>query len=276
MSKSVLIIGGTGFFGTTLREVLGNDSNLDVSYSSTNGDANNPHHLAIDLLQPETLKEIHTFDIVINLSGQMESPIELNTIGMQHLLDALQGSDTFFIQMSSTMVYGPTSTAIESAKLNPQSPYAAAKVEAEQLVQAALPEDRLLIIRLCNLYGPGQKKGLIWFLLDKITSGSDIVIENNNGELHRHFIHVEDASRILQDLIAAHATGIINVATEQSHSIKELIALGEKILDRAIPATFGEATPTDTIDQIDTTELKNHVSVAFEHSIEKYLREQLS
>ncbi len=280
MSKSVLIIGGTGFFGSALREVLNADDNFDVSITSTEGGSSDSSHLALDLLDPTSAKQILGYDIVINLSGQMSQPenigLELNTTGVSNALCALKDSDTLFVQMSSAMVYGPMQIAKEDSPLSPQSPYASAKAQAEKLIQQAIPKERYLILRLCNLFGPNQTKGLLWFVLQSTTQENGIEVHDNNGELRRHFLHITDAACILRDLLKANASGILNVAGEQSLSIKELVTLCEEITGESIPAKYGESSPSDTIENIDISMLKGLTDIKFKHSVKEYLSEELS
>lgn len=278
MSKSVLLLGGSGFLGSALRRSLQADEQFSVFSAGVRPSSDNAS-LVIDLLESEDVEKIRDFDIVVNLTGQITAPFSqchsLNTVGIQHILDVLH-AEQFMVQISTTQVYGTTRFADESSPLHPETPYASAKTTAESLLQAGLPAERLLIVRLTNLYGPGQTKGLLWYLTDCIKSGKIINIPDNNGDMVRHFLHVEDAARLLHALIAARVSGIVNIPGSQRSSIRELIALCERILGRKLPATYASAPPTGNIDEVSSKKLQELVLVDWKHSVEEHLQEQMA
>lgn len=276
MSKSVLLIGGTGFLGSALRRAFAQDPDYAVSYSGTSADA---RHLVADLLDPATLGAVRDFDIIVNLTGQVTEPMDrciaLNTTGVRNLIHALRGSGQLVVQLSTTQVYGTTQQADETSPLRPESPYAVAKAAAEVLLWNCLPHKEALIIRLCNLYGPGQAKGLPWYLLDRMRNHEEIAIADNNGELKRHFLHVEDAAQLIYGLIVHQATGTINVAGPEQYSIRELVSLCEKVLGRSLPASYGTHPPKGNIDALGTAKLRAILPPQCTHTLERYFREQL-
>jgi len=68
MSRSVLILGGTGFLGSALRRELENDPEYEVFFSSTSKDEDS-HHITLDLLNATDGMKLRNFDIIINLTG---------------------------------------------------------------------------------------------------------------------------------------------------------------------------------------------------------------
>lgn len=270
MSERVLIIGGSGFLGTALRTALGTDSRFSVTYTRSSG-SQDSGHVILDILQGSVMERIQGFDVVINLTGQVSEPmstcIKLNTIGISHLLSALNDRQRF-IQISTTLVYGTGS----APHIQPESLYAAAKASADHALLACLPPDRLSIVRLSNLYGRGQNKGLPWFVLDHIKRNVPIVIADNDGHLRRSFLHVEDAANIVTDILRSHQTGIIDVPGPESLSIREFISLCEKIHGRKVPVQYAD-TPSPQFSEVCAT-LPN--TSIIRHSVAEYLRERLA
>lgn len=279
MSKSVLLLGGSGFLGSAMQKTFAEDPQYDVSFSSTRGDPSDPRHVKLDLLKESDAKKASEFDVIVNLTGQVSGGtskcLDLNITGMQNLLDAVQEGRQTVVQISSVQVYGPARTVTETSPLRPDLSYGEAKMKAELLLHQRLSEERFLIARLCNLYGPGQEKGLLWYLIDCIKNGRGIEVKDNNGELFRHFLHVEDAARILHDLIACDARGVVNVAGPEAYTIKQLVALSERIVGRALPADYKGGEPAGNIHAISTEKLETLVRPQYRHTMEEYLRKQL-
>ena len=279
MSKSILLIGGSGFLGSALRRVFREDDRYEVFFSSTHDDVSDPHHRTIDIFRPDDLRQVLDFDIIVNLTGQFVQPLSrcfaLNTSGMWNLIEAIRDGSQTLIQISTTLVYGTVEKATEDLPLDPEFPYAAGKAAAEFLLKKSLPERRYLVARLSNLYGAGQTKGLLWYLVDRIRSKRDIVITDNDGFLRRHFLHVDDAAQLLHDVIARCATGTVNVPGPEAYTIRELVALSERILGRPLFATYATTPPRGNIDVISAEKLQSLVPVHYHHSVEEYLRENL-
>lgn len=279
MSK-ILLIGGAGFLGSALRRAFEHDARHSVFYSSTTGNEADPRHLVINLLDSTTLGAVRDFDIIVNLAGQVTEPMTqcfaINTTGLSNLVQSLDCMRQSVVQISTTQVYGAVHEVYETSPIQPGSPYATAKVEAEYLLRNRLLPTGILVIRLCNLYGAGQSKGLPWYLLRCIAQRTDVVIADNNGELKSHFLHVDDAAHIMHDLIATQARGIVNVAGEERYSIRELVAMCEKILGHPLRAQYGVDSVQGTIDVIRTDKLHALVPVHIRHSLEEYFREQLA
>jgi nucleoside-diphosphate-sugar epimerase len=133
--------------------------------------------------------------------------------------------------MSTSEVYGtPESVPItENHAINPQSPYAATKVAADQIALSFFRSfgTRVSIIRPFNTYGPRQsQRAIIPTLLSQVLSG---VTEIKVGSLlpKRDFTYAEDTARAL--LMAESKTGLegetIQLGTGVAISIGDLIEL---------------------------------------------------
>lgn len=279
MSKRILLIGGTGFLGTALRDALSSEHGIDVTVAGTTGDPTDPKHIALDLLRPVDPQLLAGFDVIVNLTGQVSDPMtlceRLNTEGIAHMLAALQGGAQRVVQISTTLVYGSADAVTETSVVHPDTPYAVLKAKAESLLQAALPPERLLIARLCNLYGPGQQKGLLWFLAERVRARESVSITDNDGGLCRFFLHKDDAARMLAGLIVGEAQGVVNVVGDERFSIRELVTLCGRIVGHDIPVTYGSALAPGNIGSISHALLDHLAPVRTEWTMESYLRKTL-
>lgn len=269
MSKKVLLIGGSGLLGKELQQFFSEDRQYTVHA---------PSHAEVDVLVPSTLSCVHQYDIICNATGQISHPIsyceDLNTIGMRNLIAAMHSATTL-VQLSTTLVYGTASSVTEETPLHPENPYAQFKMQAEEIVQSSLPLDRYLILRLCNLFGAGQNKGLLWYILSSIHKGNPIQIQDNDGSLRRYFLHCADAACMIRDLVSAHARGVYNCCGTSSYSIRDIVALCETLLRRPLEAAYAKEAPIGNIDVISTKKLQSLISPQYTSTIEQYLTEQL-
>ncbi len=278
---SVLLLGGTGFLGRMLKHTFdGSESGFDVTVSGTTERDGREGYLRIDLLNENDRAKLKGFDIIVNLTGQVTNPmdlcLELNTTGIDGILDAVRDGTQTLVHLSTSLVYGAIENAQETSPLHPEAPYASAKAGAEARIRTELPEDRILILRLCNLYGPGQSKGLPWYILDSVRNGKDIVIADNNGDLRRTFLHTEDAARMIHDLIVGNVRGVVNVAGRENYSIREIIAICERATGKKIAVRYGDAEPTGNIGRVETSRLENLIPFRPQHTLEQYFAENLA
>jgi len=270
MSKSVLLLGGSGLLGTAVGDCLKNGDRFSVFA---------PSHAEFDILNSEHTVGISKFDIVCNFTGQVSSSMadcqQCNTVGMQNIVDAITGTDTLLVQISTVSVYGEAKNITEQSPLQPQTKYGEYKLVAESIVQSSLPVEQYTIARLCNLYGSGQNKGLLWYILDCIQQKKDITITDNDGSLQRHFLHKADAATIITSLLVNNVHGVINITGPEMYSIKDIISLCEKILGRPIPVSYADAAPIGNINSFDDILLQKSVSPQYNHTLEQYLSAEL-
>jgi UDP-glucose 4-epimerase len=155
---------------------------------------------------------------------------------------------------SSGAVYGEhdVNKVNESLLPNPDSPYGVSKLAAEGYVRTIgdLWGIETVALRIFNAYGPGQAippthpPVIPQFVRQVLGDGSLILY--GSGEQTRDYIYVDDVVRAL--IAAATAEGInrqvINIGTGIGTSIKQLIALIEKVTRHkaqtiANPSVFG-------------------------------------
>ncbi len=282
MNRKILVVGGTGFLGRYLVPAL-TQKNYQVTTASHRAHS---HHLAphqkLDVLQLSQVKKlVKQNDLIINLTGQIsaqnKSRFDLNSTGVYNLITACNLYQRKLIQLSSVLVYGTTKRVNESSPFNPESSYAMAKAFSDFLVQTLMPTHQQLTIRLSNLYGERQLKGLFYKLLETVRAHQVLEFPDNDGSLSRHFLHAADAAQIITNLIDHQAGGCYNVAGSEQWNIKQLVKLLEKLTGQRLPVVYGSLPPQSNIGVISQQKLKKTLSrLQYDHNVKTYFKHQLS
>ena len=254
-AKKVLVTGADGFIGSHLTELLvrqGYDVKAFVYYNSF-------HSWGwLDTLDPAILSEIDVFmgdirdpfgvktamtgcDRVLHLAALIGIPysyhspqnyVETNITGTLNLLQAARelNIDTF-IQTSTSEVYGTAQYVPidEKHPLQPQSPYSATKIAADQMALSYYYAFELpvTIIRPFNTYGPRQSsRAVIPATITQMVSGAR-QIQLGSLAPTRDFTYVTDTAQgFIQALKAKDLIGkTINLGTGYEISIYHLVHL---------------------------------------------------
>ena len=222
-NKKVVVTGGAGFLGSHVVRLLLQNNNFVVLLDDfSNGKLIHletiKHHPNLNIIRGDitNIKDVQTAfegcQIVIHLAvlGLRQSikyPHRVNDViikGTLNCLDiALAKKMELFLNCSSSEVYG---TAVyvpmdERHPLNPETPYAAAKVAQDMYVYSYGRTYELpwITIRPFNMYGPnshwqGIRGELIPKMIVRAMNRQPLVIFGD-GDQTRDFIHVEDAAR---------------------------------------------------------------------------------
>jgi UDP-glucose 4-epimerase len=167
-----------------------------------------------------------------------------------------QGSPaTRLIYPSSAAVYGIVSEGAisESASVCPISEYGKTKLLTEDMCrkQAGIYGLPLIIARLFSVYGPLQKKLLLWDIAQRLLSGQTAIKLGGTGRESRDFIHVRDAAAMLVTLAqCSTALGTFNIGTGRATPTRELASklISAMKLDAEISFT-GTSRPGDPMHQ---------------------------
>ena len=129
----------------------------------------------------------------------------------------------------------------ETYKPNPRSAYGTSRLVAEQYVNLysksfGIP---IQILRLSNVYGPGQKynqsHGVIPTLIHHVSSNLPITIYGEGDEV-RDYLFIDDVGLAVAELLqSSENLGIVNLGTGIGTSIKELVEIIFSITDRCVP-----------------------------------------
>jgi UDP-glucose 4-epimerase len=147
----------------------------------------------------------------------------------ESLLEALRqmAPSARLIYPSSAAVYGAAAPGPipEDAPTQPISLYGANKLRAETICQdfARRSGLQVIIARFFSIYGPPQRKLLLWDLGLRLLAGERRITLGGTGEETRDFIHVSDAAAIVVALIvAARPPQLLNAGTGRATSVNIL------------------------------------------------------
>lgn len=278
--KKILLIGGAGFLGQSLLKTFLNDG-ISVFYADLNPVAGmEQYFIPLNILETIGFMNLdNDFTIIINLTGQVSNPsnlcFELNTIGIHNILDFVKENEINLIQVSTLSIYGSSSESVdEDSKLNPETIYGSCKAMAEYLIKSELSDDQYSIIRISNLYGDKQPKGMLAYLLNSLKQ-NDSVYFNNDGLLKRHFLNVEDAAKLITKICCNFKSGIYNYSGNDVYSIKELISLLEQIGNITLKVSYENIKPWENLAKIDSTKIDTAFGYKSQHTLKDWLTEQL-
>jgi nucleoside-diphosphate-sugar epimerase len=225
---NILLTGGAGFIGRWVaKRLLEEGHSLTILDDLSNGRKENLDELINhpglkrfvvgDIKDEQVLAELFNetaFDICyhlgasINVQDSIDDPrttFNNDTIGTFYVMEQCRKHNTKVVFMSTCMVYDRCTdeTGItELHPIKPASPYAGAKIAAENMVLSyyyayGLPT---VVIRPFNTYGPFQKTGgeggvVAIFIKNKL-AGLDVNIYGE-GTQTRDLLYVEDCARFV-------------------------------------------------------------------------------
>lgn len=251
---NILIIGGNGFIGSHLVEVLMYEHNITVFDKTSNPfvkDHTNVEYIYSDFTDTEALsKALEHKDIVYHLvsttvpyTANLDPvfDIETNLITTVKLLDKIKDSSVkrFIYSSSGGTVYGkPQYLPIdEKHPCSPIGSYGIIKKTIEHYIQmyANKNDFSYLIIRPSNPYGPRQNymnnQGLMAkFLYHTIKENAFTVW--GDGTSLRDYIYIDDLIRFFKIAGLSNESGIFNAGSEIGNSINEIIRLFYKIVNK--------------------------------------------
>lgn len=168
-----------------------------------------------------TIKNTEDFDIIIHCAAltsvteSIKHPIEYkytNFFGTCNLTNQFPNSK--FIYLSTSAIYGEGVNHKENGKVNPKSPYAQTKFDAELplLMFTKAP----LILRLSNIYG-GQKgeRGVY-----QVFEEDDVCNIFGDGSAFRDYLHVDELAKIIHR--GFNSTGIYNVGSGNTKTVLDI------------------------------------------------------
>lgn len=224
-NKKIVITGGAGFLGSHVaRLLLENDNDVVILDDFSNGKMlhlqpikDNPRLVIFegDITRFEDVRasfahsDIAIHLAVLDLRQSIKEPQRVGEVIIQGTLNSLEAAREYgvelFLNCSSSEVYGSARYVPmdENHPLNPETPYAAAKVAQDMYVYSygrtyGLP---WTTIRPFNMYGPhshwqGLRGELIPKMIVRAMNHQPLALFGD-GTQARDFIHVEDAARAL-------------------------------------------------------------------------------
>lgn len=273
-SVRVLITGSEGFLGTNLVKRLNLNfelSRFDKKLSSL-----------MDITSTEDVVDfIKQFqpDCIVHLAANAnpklstEQPIldlSTNVIGTLNVLKGAAGLSTkpHFLFSSSAYVYGATSKLpiTDDCEANPNSPYGIGKLAAEFYIKyfADRGSIKYTILRLFNMYGPGQERGyVIPDLIHKIrnTQDNDAIPMRGHPDDARDFIHVDDVTDLFLKVIEKRPENkTFNVGSGTPTKIGDLASVISDVLRiRNVEYQYGGLATTPSVFYADSTKVRDEL-----------------
>jgi len=295
--NKILITGCNGHLGLALTEKVGQYTTPIIISKSTSAQLKQlikekkVTHLNLDLTKKDKLEKYRTMfskiETIIHLAAhvpkkkdqdQIETSIENNLIATINLVQVIP-QNSHFIFISTCEVYGPpTQTPItEEHPLNPTSLYGASKVAAEKYLQVYCQKKniKLTIVRLTNIYGPGEtiRRAIPNFILNALQNQQPIIY--GTGEDQRDFMYIDDAINFIIETIKEQKIGVYNIVQGQSISIKKIAENICNLIDKNItPLTQTSTNPK--IDYIFNNEkIKKHFTYQPQTLLEEGLKKEI-
>lgn len=205
----VLITGGTGFIGSrlALKSLKKGHSVVVLGQVNTDAEAANLRELEAagvtmavgSVTEPENIRSaIQGCDIVFHLAAaQHESNVQdqhfydVNVTGTVNMLEAAaEAGVKRFVHGSTIGVYGSAvqGEMDEESAVRPDNIYGRTKLEAEQRVLASSNKLPVVVVRISETYGPGDRRLLKFFKAIK----KNVFFIIGSGENKHQLIYVDD------------------------------------------------------------------------------------
>lgn len=247
----VLITGGAGFIGSHLAEHFCGTAEVTVLDNLSSGEPSNLEGLdncnftfGSVLNRLAVRRAIENADYVFHLAGCADiedsfvRPLdcaEVETLGTMILLEeAVRASVRKVVFLSSGAVYGETFHSHlprkESDHMEPNSPYAAAKLAGEVYCQMFMVDRDMptVSVRCFNAFGPRQKHGVIPAFIHRAIKNHPLKVNGDSAHT-RDFIYVKNVVAALVFLaLSPTARGCFNLGSGQG---TQIMCLAQKIID---------------------------------------------
>lgn len=221
----VCVFGANGYVGASVYQLANEISGAEVSGTYLEEPSLFDTLYKLDVNQPESFSEFYKEtdpDVVVWSVMDGPNEHELTDQGLLHLITHLT-PQTKLIYISSDFVFtegkGPYDEEDPMSKLPDDhlySNYANAKVKAERLITNEL--SNYVILRAGPIYGEnriGKLDERTDELAYHIRSGSSTAYRD---DLIRTFVHVDDLTQIIAEMIANDVTGIYHTGELESRS----------------------------------------------------------
>lgn len=257
--KTVFIIGGSGFSGRTISRYLSNnfkvivfDKYIDKEYFSKYPSIQT---VEIDLIENKLPLEYNTPDFIINLvsivtaerdMSLFDGLISTNLKVLLNLFERFKNESELklFIQFGTSEEYGSDHSPFkEDMRENPSSPYALVKQFTTNTTMMLHQNYKFpaMVVRPGNLFGPFQHESkFIPYIITQLLANKELNV--SPCEQKRDFIHVEDFSFIIEELLLNYnkcVGEIVNTSSGESISLKNIIDYCKKETNSVSKINYG-------------------------------------
>jgi nucleoside-diphosphate-sugar epimerase len=226
---ALAVIGGAGFVGTRLAEVLEREN---VDFQILDKKLEGAQY--VDVTRPETLAALKSASVVINLAAEHRDDVmpkslydDVNVEGSRNICDFCRAHKiSTIIFTSSVAVYGfaPEGTD-ESGAINYFNDYGRTKHLAECVYREWYEEDtetrNLVIVRPTVIFGEGNR-GNVYNLLKQIASGKFMMF--GNGKNRKSMAYVQNIAEFLNFSTSLRGYCLYNYIDKPDLDMNTLIA----------------------------------------------------
>lgn len=246
---NIAIIGGSGFVGTKLIDVLSSSGIFELKNIDKSNSTAYPSITVIgDVLDKHKLSsELEGVDVVVLLAAEHRddvSPVSLyydvNVQGLKNTLQAMKENHVQrLVFTSSVAIYGLNKdNPDENFPADPFNHYGKSKWQAEQVLQdwyKLNPSWNVNIIRPTVIFGEGNR-GNVFNLLSQIASGKFLMI--GDGENQKSMSYIQNIVAFIEFLILEKKQGynIYNYVDKPDFNTKDLVYHTGQILGKNIPS----------------------------------------
>lgn len=240
MKPKVLITGANGFVGSHVAAfLLSKNISMNLMYGPGSENLQTKGSY-VDLLDLEALKKVisrYKPSIIVHLGAHVDlsnsydiisSCVQNNIQGTLNLLEASRKTSVSKFVFASTMeIYGSNKPPYsEKMTIDPPSGYSISKSAGEYYCKlySKLYGINYIILRLSNIYGPGQnKQRLIPSTILKALNNENITI--GTGSNKRDFIYIDDICSVILKIIKHKKVynEIFNIGSNKSYSVEEIV-----------------------------------------------------
>ena len=245
-----LVIGSTGYMGRHLMAGLAAAGMPAVGASSSDGTGIRPD----TGLLPEGFAVPDGTGAVVYMaqSPRYRDPDQAHHVLAVNVVSAVRAAVAArkagvlrFIYVSTGTVYAPSFDPLdEDASVLGADWYSLSKIQGEQAVQMFRSDMEVHVVRPFGVYGPNQTGRLIPSLIESIKAGRPITLQprqdnsKDNEGLRISLCHIDDATKILINLINFGGPACINLAGEHAIPIRTLATSLGALL--SLPPVFKE------------------------------------
>lgn len=239
--QRVLVTGGGGFVGVpTVRALLAEGAQvrvLDLSGDALAGldcevvTGSVTDFDAVRLACEDVQRVVHLAVLPLTAANtEVEQAFDINVLGCFNTFRAAgEAGVERVVYSSASSAYGPT-TAVpipENHPLEPVAFYPATKAAGEMLLRglAGTYGYGFVILRYMNVYGPGQRAGVVPAVARALLAGNSPTL-TGDGTQAFDFVHIDDCGRANMLALAGAGSGAaLNVGSGEATSLNDVVAL---------------------------------------------------